>query len=98
MKEMELYFGGRYIVSERVNDMNMMDEIEEYEAQIKAFNMQIQKLKTESSLNLEASAKAYTACGNYQKRIINLEDSIREAIELMDEEPAKEILRKALKG
>lgn len=33
----------------------------------------IKELEAESSLNLEAAAKAYTACGNYQERIEEFE-------------------------
>ena len=38
-------------------------------------------LEAESTLNLEAAAKAYTACGNYQKRIKELE-ALRDTVSI----------------
>lgn len=61
------------------------ERIQELEAEcghksisINNLNERIQELEAESSLNLDASAKAYTACGNYQKRIQELKDYLIE--------------------
>lgn len=36
------------------------------------------ELEAENALNFKTAAKAYTACGNYQKRIKELETSLKE--------------------